>query len=347
MWLSGGVRVIVEYANRLTNRGHQITIVTPGGTIDPDMQQEVLPSVKIRESRINRQPNAKSLQSLQLSWSLAKAVPSSDIILSTHTPTTVVGFIAAYIFRRGNLAWLYQDYQEMFMGRPQEEWLLRHALKWHKAALVVSNYSKQELNSFSSGRVIVVSEGLSHAEIFTPRPKQDQISAHPKTVLFFGDMRPRKGLFDFLEAARLLQEKMNDFKLLIVSKESCQIESEIPFEYIYRPTRHEQVELYATCDLFVSASWWESFGLPPLEAMACGAPVVMTDSRGVRDYARHKENCLMVPPRQPQALADAMHQILTDQTLSDKLRANGPPTAEKFDWETATDRFEQALSEIV
>jgi hypothetical protein len=52
LWLSGGVRVVVEYANRLTGRGHQVTLVAPGGTLDPDMLSELVPEVKGRQSRI-------------------------------------------------------------------------------------------------------------------------------------------------------------------------------------------------------------------------------------------------------------------------------------------------------
>ena len=91
----------------------------------------------------------------------------------------------------------------------------------------------------------------------------------------------------------------------------------------------------------------EGFGLPPLEAMACGAPVVLTDSGGVRDYARHEDNCLLVPPRDPQALAAAMLRILTDPVLADCLRRAGPPTTARFTWEAAVDRFEAALRDVV
>ena len=117
----------------------------------------------------------------------------------------------------------------------------------------------------------------------------------------------------------------------------------MPFQYVHRPTRSELADLYRACDLFVSASWREGFGVPPLEAMACAAPVVLTDSGGVREYARHEENCLMVPPRDPVALADAMLRVLTEPDLAERLRRNGPPTAARFTWEQAVDRFERAL----
>jgi len=66
----------------------------------------------------------------------------------------------------------------------------------------------------------------------------------------------------------------------------------------------------------------------------------------VREYARHGENCLMVPPRDPGALANAMARVLTDATLAERLRRNGPPTAARFKWDSTVDRFEQALQDL-
>ena len=347
LWLSGGVRVVVEYANRLTMRGHQVTLIAPGGTLDPDMLAEVSPCVHVRQSPIARGPHMSVGQKLRLTWSMARAVPSSDVILSTHTPTTAAGFLATRLWRRGRPVWFYQDYREMFIGRPYEGWLLRHALRWHEGALAVSDYARQELNSYCPGDVVVVGEGLSHPELFhPPAPNARPNADGQRRILYLGDMRPRKGLFDFLQAASLVYKCLKDIRLWIVSKEDCHIESDVSFEYIYRPARAELARLYGTCDLFVSASWWESFGLPPLEAMACGAPVVLTDSRGVREYARPGENCLLVPIRDPQALAEAMLRVLTDRSLAARLRRNGPPTAARFTWESAVDRFEHALHSL-
>jgi glycosyltransferase involved in cell wall biosynthesis len=344
LWLSGGVRVIVECANHLTIRGHQVTLVAPGGTLDPDMLNELRTNVDVRESRVAREAHLNIVDLVRLTWSLAQAVPASDIIISTHSPTTVAGLLAVHRGKRKRLVWLYQDYREMFNDRPYVDWLMRHALRWHELALVPSEYSKQELKMYSPGRVVVMGYGLSQPELFHPLSIDTSRNGnHPRTILFLGDMRPRKGLFDFLQAATIVYERLKNIKLLIVSKEDCQIETRVPFAYIYRPTRAELAQLYATCDLFVSASWWESFGLPPLEAMACGAPVVLTDSRGAREYARSGENCLMVPPCQPEALAEAMYRLLIDKDLTARFRANGPQMAKNFTWNAAVDRFEAAL----
>jgi len=347
LWLSGGVRDAIEIANGLARRGHKIAIVAPGGTFDPGIAPEIDPSIDLRATPVQMpDPHAAgTLHRARVSWSLAQTAPKSDFIISTQTPTTAAGFIATRLLGRGHPVWFFQDYLEMFIGRPVETWLCRNAMKWNRLALVLSESSREELQRYQPGAdVEVVRVGLSHAEAFHPLPPEERVDPDGRRrILYLGDMRPRKGLYDFLAAAEILYQRLPDIHLWIVSKEDCQIQSLVPFEYIHRPPRPELARLMAVCDAFVSASWWESFGIPPLEAMACGAPVVLTDSRGVREFARPDENCLMTPIRNRQALADALERVLTDAELAERLRRAGPPTAAEFTWEESIDRFERAL----
>ncbi len=352
-WLSGGVRCIVENANRLTHWGHKINIVIPNGTLDQDMASEVTPGVEIIQAKIIypvTSPRISLPEKVLLSWSLAWYTPRSDVIISTQSNTTVAGFLATRILHKGQPVWYCQDNLEMYSSRPIERFLGRHALLWHKKALVVSHYLKNELERYTPGKDVVVSSpGISQADLFHPLSLDERHILNDGRryhILFLGDMRPRKGLYDFLEAVKLVHQQNTNIHLWIVSKEDCRIQNDISFEYFYRPTRLHLARLYASCDLFVAASWLESFSLPALEAMACGAPVVLTNSGGVLDYAHPGENCLMVPPRDPKALAEAMIELLRNKELAEKFRRNGPITASKFTWETATDRFEAALKSL-
>lgn len=345
--LSGGVRDIVEYANRLTARGHQIALIIPGGASDADMERETHPSVKIIESNVPFREDATALYQLRLSWSMARAVPPSDIVISTHTPTTVPGFLSTRVLHRGVPVWFFQDYLDMFRGRRVEQWLLRNAARWHVLTLTISNYAADELRAYAPGRIEVAHIGLSHAEAFRPAPIGERVSTLEWRILTLTDMRPRKGLYDFLDAATIVQKHLPNIRLWIVSKEPCEIQSDVPFDYIYRPSRSQLADLYATCDLFVLASRSESLGIPPLEAMASATPVVLADSGGVRDYAISGENCLLTPVQQPQALAEAILNVLNDRPLAERLSANGPPTAAQYDWEVVTDAFEQKLFALI
>ena len=347
LWLSGGARVVVEFANRLNARQHEVSVVIPKGAISEELAKEISPAVAILEANYTLTKSIGLLGKMRLTYAMVQAIKPCDVIVSTHTPTTLVSFFAGSILRRGVPVWLYQDYPGMFAERPFEGWLLRNALRWHKAALVVSNHLKEDLSSFSQGTILYVGEGLSHVHYLKPTQRSEiQAASSRRSIFYLGDFRPRKGLVDFLAAARLVAEKVPDIELWVATKEPGEVQTDLPVRFIFRPSQELLAELYATCDLFVSASWYEGFGLPPLEAMACGAPVVMTDSGGVRDFASPENNCLLVPPRKPEQLAQAMQRVLEDGELAARLRLNGPPTAAQFSWENATDRFEQALFTI-
>lgn len=347
LWLSGGVRDVVEYANRLAERGHTIALVIPGGTSDQDMVAELHCAVRCIESEVSRLESMGAVYQSRLSWSMARAVPHSDLVISTHTPTTVPGFLSTRILRKGIPVWFYQDYLDMFRGRTSEQWLLRHAVRWHRLTLTISRHAADELGAYSPGNIEVAHIGLSHAEIFQPLLMSERPAAPDKRILFLGDMRPRKGLYDFLDAMAIVHAHIPNLRLWIVSKEDCDIQSKLPFDYIHRPSRQELARLYNECDVFVSASWWESLGIPALEAMASATPVVLTQSGGVLDYARSGENCLMTPARDPKALAAAVLRVLGDPALAQRLSENGPPTAAKFDWEKVTDNLERRLHELL
>jgi glycosyltransferase involved in cell wall biosynthesis len=87
-----------------------------------------------------------------------------------------------------------------------------------------------------------------------------------------------------------------------------------------------------SCDLVVCAPWYEPFGLVPLEAMACGVPVVGTAVGGIVDTVIHGETGLLVPPRDPVALARAMRDVLSDTPLRAAMGRAGAERARAFSW---------------
>ena len=198
-------------------------------------------------------------------------------------------------------------------------------------------------------RILVVGLGISHAEVLRDAlPTRYARKPHErKAILYLGDFRPRKGLQDFINAAEQVYLQYPEIELWMALKEQGEVRCNVPFQTFYRPSVEKLAELYATCDLFVSSSWFEGFGLPPLEAMACGAPVVMTDSGGVRDYAKPGENCLLVPVRTPEKIAQAILMVLTNPDLAEQFSREGPVTAAEYTWDKAAKRFEDAIVSLL
>ena len=105
--------------------------------------------------------------------------------------------------------------------------------------------------------------------------------------------------------------------------------------------------VYSLCDTFVYPSLRESFGLPILEAMACGTPVITSDAASMPEVAGNA--ALLVDPRQPAAIADALSQALESAPLRRTLRVRGYQRASEFSWDAAAERmlevYEAALKE--
>lgn len=346
LWLSGGVLLVIDYANRLSERGHVVTLVTPKATIDGAVRQKISAAVRVIEGRIClRQP----MPLWGVPWlvlDLVRVAPPSDVVIATHTPTTVPALLLRWVQKASHHAWLYMDYDEMFRQRPLEHWLLNQMPRWFTLLMPISQPLAEQARTRTKQRIVVTGAGLARAAHFGGAPAG---MARDKTyrILYVGDNRPRKGLAEFLAAAVLIYPQVPNVELVIVSKEPVTIDTVVPYQLHIYPADDELVALYRHCDLFVSCSWGEGLGYPPLEAMICGTPVVLTDSIGVRDYAQHEENCLVVPPRDPEAMAAAILRLVHEPALAQRLVEQGKITVRHYQWDAVIDRVEGALTELL
>lgn len=346
LWLSGGVLLVIECANHLARRGHTIYLIVPGGTVDPELANSVQPGVHLLESAVPLSAQRSTRHLFGLTLGLAKTVPSSDVIIATHTPTVVPTLLAARWFGKGRPTWLYMDYPRMFEKRPLERFLLRFAPRWFSSIMTISAPLAGYVGQQTQATITNVRSGLCRAELFFDQPRLPKQTGE-RRVLYVGDDRPRKGLREFIQAADLISPNIPNLKLVIAAKTPCPVPIRTPHEFHLRPSDEQLSELYRSSDLFVSTSWGEGLGLPPLEAMACATPVVLTDSDGVRDYAQHEQNCLVAPPRDVPAIAKAMERMLCDPLFAKQLVEKAQSTARQYNWETMADKVENALGGLL
>ena len=93
-------------------------------------------------------------------------------------------------------------------------------------------------------------------------------------------------------------------------------------------SRGELPDIYAGSDVVLfPVRWQEPWGLVPLEAMALGRPVIATGQGGSGEYLRDQENCLLVPPGDPRAIAAAVRRLADDPQLRARIRTGGLATA--------------------
>jgi glycosyltransferase involved in cell wall biosynthesis len=165
-------------------------------------------------------------------------------------------------------------------------------------------------------------------------------------ILSVGNLQPRKNLPRLIQAYAAIRNRLGDTKLVIVGKARWQasdvfalvtrlgLEREVFFTG-YVPN-DDLVALYNAAKLFVYPSIYEGFGLPILEAMACGTPVVTSNTSSMVEVAG--DAALLVDPFDEQDIAHAIHQAATNEGLAQSLVEKGARQAKQFSWrKTALD----------
>src|SRR6185437_16647875 len=103
--------------------------------------------------------------------------------------------------------------------------------------------------------------------------------------------------------------------------------------------------LYSGAEAFVFPSLYEGFGMPPIEAMACGTPVIASNVSSLPEVVG--DAALLVDPLDVDAIAEAIHRVLTDHDLADDLRNRGLARAKQFTWERAARETLTAYDQVL
>jgi glycosyltransferase involved in cell wall biosynthesis len=213
--------------------------------------------------------------------------------------------------------------------------------------IAVSEATRQDIISafqIPPARVRVIYPSVSPD--FHPEPDPARIAAFrarhslpPRYLLYLGTLEPRKNLVTLVEAyARLLAEEPSTPPLILAGAKgwfyqplfdrvrALSLERNVTFAgYV---SREEQALWYAGAALFLYPSLYEGFGLPVVEALACGVPTLTSNVSSLPEAGGPA--ALYAPPDDARALARAMRDALADPTLPDRARVEGPQWARRF-----------------
>jgi glycosyltransferase involved in cell wall biosynthesis len=176
-------------------------------------------------------------------------------------------------------------------------------------------------------------------------------------VLYTGNIKPHKNLERLIEAFNLLRQSpdLKNVQLLIIGDEISKYAALRRTVHRYKLHKHVRffgfvsdqtlAALYRLADAFVFPSLYEGFGLPPLEAMASGTPVITSNVSSLPEVVG--DAALMIDPYDPAAIADAMRRVLTDASLRSDLRTRGLERARSFSWERSIRRVREIYDEVL
>ncbi|MDH5509978.1 MAG: glycosyltransferase family 4 protein [Nitrospinota bacterium] len=221
------------------------------------------------------------------------------------------------------------------------------ALRGARVIIANSHHTKSDVVKYAGvapEKIVVAHLGVDR--VFTPQADADlsRFNLPEKFILNVGGIDPRKNINLLFTAFSKLLERDPDYHLLMTGALDDDPKFRDFTEELERRslksraralgyvTQSELAALYARADLFFYPSLYEGFGLPVLEAMACGAPVITTDRSSIPEVAG--DAALTLDPDQPELFTEALLRLAGSKDERDRLRELGPKRAATFSWDS-------------
>jgi glycosyltransferase involved in cell wall biosynthesis len=346
--VSGGVKSLLYLANALAKRGHEVRCIVPDYAAVTPVNLHDGVELRVLSSGIGPPAIGKLAYFAKLSH---KAARDCDLCLANYFLTTYPALISNLLNKnRAVLAYNIRGYEPIShgflaeaggVGRELRSMLASLSYRLPLQKICTTDWLKQMVGD---DQAIVIGHGIDLG-VFNSEGRRTPLGSQEITIGVIGRSGAVKGHGDFLDALDRVPES-TPLRVVIAGQDEIQVPTKWPFERKHTPGEREMADFYRACDVFVFPSRAEGFGLPPLEAMACGAAVVLTDCGGVRAYARPDENCVMVPVQDPGAMAAAIERLIRDASLRERLVNEGFRTARQFSRDQVESRFCDLLESL-
>ena len=319
----GGSKIILEYANRLTQKKHDVTIVT----YDEKPQWFKL------EDSVN-------FVQVPIGEDIKKYIPKCDVIVATSWKCiyeAVKSNIAPVAFFEQGGSHLFEENN---IDHNKLE-IIKHRISLVQFVYTVSSYSKDKMQEIYNQDAKVICNSVD-SNIFYPKDSYEEKEKIELAMIGSEDFK-FKNVGEILQAYRTLAKKYNNLSLNWITQTQP---TQNPEKAIVNPPQKEIGEILRKSDIYVCNSEYESFGLPTLEAMTCGAAVITTDTGGMRDFVKENENGLIVKKHNIEDLIQKIEMLINDKKLRRQLSQNGIETAKTMNWEESVNQLIEYYQEI-
>ena len=231
--------------------------------------------------------------------------------------------------------------------------------------LAVSESTRRDIlkhTKISEDRIFVVTHGID--PVFKKMPKlyakqtvKQRFNLNRPYLLYVGAVAIHKNAHGLLDAFSKVASNETDIDLVVVGPEETagalirqkvseqNLHGRVHFLGSIDQEDSALTEIYNAAEMMVFPSFYEGWCAPPLEAMACGTPVVCSDIPSVAEVTGNA--ALLVDPKDSEAIADAIRKVLYDSDLSDKMIKNGNTHAAQHTWERSAKRLENIFKNIL
>ncbi len=257
----------------------------------------------------------------------------------------------------------YERYPEFFARKTRlwHNWFVnprRIARKSQKIIAVSESTQKdlKEVYKINPKKIKVIPHGVSDdfKTIDRNNPKlleiQKKYNLPYKFILYLGNIESRKNIFSLVAAYKLLARKNPEigkkYKLVLAGNKSshCRgaMKEEKDITFCGYVKRKDRPFIYNLASLFVYPSHFEGFGLPLLEAMACGTPVITSNNSSIPEVVGKAG--ILVDPNRPEEIVQAVRAVLLEKKLHQTMKERGLKQAKKFSWKKAAEETLKLLT---
>lgn len=335
----GGVRVIVELANILC-KNHQVFIIIPNTKIECTFFIDK----KIIIQKVGQTPKNKLTKLLNLiklpnylknNHNDAYIIITDPIQALTFLPYSfknLFRFIQADDYKIFDDLLLLKNNFNLFIYKT----LTKLSYKKNINFFFNSSFSYEMFIKTSKRYDIkkqIVHPSINH-DIFYP-PKKSK-NSEKITIAYIARKHPIKRFDDFINSYNILNKKPN---VVIISHDNLSNFEIQNFKLISPKDDKEIADVLRGSDIFVFTSLWEGFGLPPLEAMACGCAIISSDVKGINEYAKNNINALIYPPKNIKELTLRIEELIKNHKKRENLQKEAIKTSKEFSWEKSANKL--------
>lgn len=277
---------------------------------------------------------------------LNEILPAADVTLATAYGTA----LPVRLCGSGRLLYFMQHYEPYFfsgesgerLGKAQAEISYRLGLEM----IANSSWLKGKVETEVPGVQVRLCPNAIDHEVFRGEPREDDFGATITVISYSGNRVVWKGFREMAEAVKIARDVLRGKTIRwVVYGPAAEWPPDNPiaeYEWLGFLRPPQLAEAYRSADLLLSASWYESFPLFPLEAMACGLPVITT-ALGTEEYAIAGETAEIVAARDPQSIAGGLIRLIQDARYRRGIARAGNEISRQFTWEKSVSRMEQIL----
>jgi len=330
----GGVKVVHEYANRLAHKGHDVTIVYPVITCSNPfigglrrVVKQVYDKITNVAAELYYTPDSR-VTVLVVKKALSKYIPDGDAVVAVGWQTAV--WVNCLPDCHGKKFYFLQHFETYFRSKKKVLETFRMPL----TKIAIARWIINKLEELGETALGPLGNAIDPEEFYL----ETNIKNRPNDVVVIYHHMNVKGPKDIIAILKQLKKRQNISAVLVSSRKPVH---RIPHwvKIVIRPSLEELRTLYNSSKIFLHTSHSEGWGLPVMEAMACGCAVAAYANEGVSEFLIDKQNALLAPVKDKDAVVNNVRTLLSDDLLRQNLAANGRNKVCQYSWDNIVERF--------